>query len=168
MRWGDGLSVEQPGDVWGRVSFSHAGETSRRAGRDDLVGQTLRHKHGLCGGEARNINIRTSSAANSPRSPKNLHLIYLTENIHSIVSAGYGSLLGLSSTGVAPFVAPHHRSEGQVVVLSLVRRSWRDLLTVLKPPGCRCRTTGHDTLQHQRLRLLHGDGHRGGGVNYPD
>lgn len=52
MRWGDGLGVEQPGDVRGRVSFSHAGETGRGAGRDDLVGQTLRHKHRLCGGEA--------------------------------------------------------------------------------------------------------------------
>lgn len=63
-----------------------------------------------------------SSAANGPRSlPKKLsHLVHLTENIHSIVSAGHGSLLGLSSAGVAPFVAPRHRSEGQVVVLSLV------------------------------------------------
>lgn len=51
---------------------------------------------------------------------KHSHLVHLTENIHSIVSAGHGSLLGLSSAGVAPFVAPRHRSEGQVVVLSLV------------------------------------------------
>lgn len=111
-----------------------------------------------------------SSAANGPRSlpKKRSHLVHLTENIHSIVSAGHGSLLGLSSAGVAPFVAPRHRSEGQVVVLSLVRRSRCDLLTVLKPFGCWCRTTGHDALQHQRLRQLHGDGQRGGGVNYPD
>lgn len=120
--------------------------------------------------EKRNINVIMSSAANGPRSlpKKRSHLVHLTENIHSIVSAGHGSLLGLSSAGVAPFVAPRHRSEGQVVVLSLVRRSRCDLLTVLKPFGCWCRTTGHDALQHQRLRQLHGDGQRGGGVNYPD
>lgn len=164
--WSDGISVEQPGDVWGGVSFCNASKTSRGVRRDKLVGQALCHRHRLCGGKGWNIDLTTKSAANSPHI-NNLLFIFLTENIHSIASVDNTPLHSLSCTGVTPFIASCHLIKGQVVVLSLMRGPWCDLLTILKPFCSWYGTTRDDTLQRQRLRLLHRNSHWGGGVNYP-
>lgn len=90
-----------------------------------------------------------------------------TKDFHSVVGADHSPLLGLSSTGVAPFIAPRHHHKNQVVVLSLVKRPRCDLLTKLKPFGCWCTTTRHNTFQRQRLWLLHQNSPGRCGVNYP-
>lgn len=165
MRWQrDGVSVEQPGDVWGRVSFCYAGKTSGGARRDELVGEALCDRNRFCGGViGLPWSLRSTHTHTHTQHPS---CLFLTKNIHSIVSADHNPLVSLSSAGVTPFIAPRHRNKGQVVVLPLVKRSWGDLLTILKPFGCWCRTTRHSAFQHQRLWLLHQNSHRGGGVNY--
>lgn len=167
LGWSDGISVEQPGDVGGGVSSCDASKTCRGARRDKLVGQAFRDRHRLCGAKGWNTDLTTRSAANSPRIKKNNLLSpCLTENIHSIVSADHSPLHSLSCTGVTPFIVSRHLIKGQVVVLYLMS-SGCDLLSVFKP-FCRWYgTTGDDTLQRQRLRLLHRNSHWGGGVNYP-
>ncbi len=53
MRWGDGVSVEEPGDVRRWVSSHYTSKTSRGARRDELVGQALCDRRRLCGGEVK-------------------------------------------------------------------------------------------------------------------
>ncbi|TNN66648.1 hypothetical protein EYF80_023182 [Liparis tanakae] len=167
-RRGDGLGVEQPGDVCGRVSRPDAGETGGGAARDVLVGRALGDGRGLCGGEEEEEHRHHGVGCIAPPTPPPpLSCVSLTENIHSVVGAGHRAPPGLGGAGVAPLVGPRHGGEGQVVVPSLARRPRRDLLAVPKPRGCRRGASRHDALQRQRLRLLHRDGQRGGGVHHP-
>lgn len=50
-RRADGLPVEQPGDIGGGVSFGQAGEMSRGAGWQQLVGGALGDGGRLYGGD---------------------------------------------------------------------------------------------------------------------
>lgn len=94
--------------------------------------------------------------------------LFLTENVYSVVGADRRPPLGLDPAAVAPFIAPRQPRELQVVVPSLERRPRCDLLTVLKPRGCRRRTPRDDALQRQRLPMQHRNRHRSGGINYPN
>jgi len=162
--WGDRVGIEQPGGVRGGVSSSNAAQTSRRAKKDELVVQALHDRDGLCGGEG--ATLISQWAASSPCRCSSV-AFFLTENVHSVVSADHSRLLGVDSAGVPPFIAPRQTNKDQVVVLLLVRSPQWDLITILKPLCCRYESSRHDTLQRQRLWLLHRNSHWGGGINDP-
>lgn len=160
-RRGDRDCVEKPGDVWGGASSHGAGKTSRGARRDHLVTKTLYDRRRFCGRET------IISPSSNKFLPKPVFIFrFLTENIHSVVVADHGPSLRLNRAAVRPFIAPCRPNKDQIVVPALVRRAEFDLLTVLKPLGCRRGTPRHDALQRHRLRELHRNARRPDGINY--
>lgn len=158
-RW-NGIGIKQPGDVWGGVSFSHAGEMGRRGYGQVLVHQVLQDVDGFYRRRG-NKTLTSLSSADRVIEPT---CVFITKNIYCIVGSHHNPHLGVNPAGVRPFVCAPQRQKLQVVVAPPVSCLQCELLAILEPLDCGCRTSRHETLQHQRLRPLHGKRLWGGGV----